>query len=604
MTAKMEPTTSPLPFAERAVPNPFGHLVGQPLDDHQVDIAEINSEAFEACRRLTQDVADGSFSAALTVFGDAGTGKTHLVGRVRRWMEPQSKNFFVFARMETSPAGIWRHLRRCMAISLLRADSAGIRTLDRLLQSRKSDLDAFADRDLSIVIEHLLEGRHIRDSAAWLRGEGLPDEVLNSLGLALPGPEDNPEVISRHVAMAICELIRPGVVVLCMDQIEAVMNSPDDREGPHAVGRIISGLIEETRNVSVICCLQSGLLLRMEQILDNAAKSKMLGRRAPIQPLSWDQAQRLITARLDAVQGLASERAAHGGCWPLAESQIREIFKDNAAPARKIIARCKDLFDLWRSGKETPLEPLDRALQSMLDERFSAKEPAETEAILRNAMSLLVRAAGLKSSVPGERSPLDFSIDSGRVSVAICNQANARSLASHARKISDAWKPAASQTLLLLRDARLPISPNAKATQQRIANIQAQGGRLVSISEEAVEALAALRRLLSDAESGDLAHHGEPVTPGAVERWIAGHVPAALEPLLAEFGAAPADRITPALAALLAQRKMVTLEDAARSLEVSPGEVEEFARRDPRQFGILGGRTPALFQPVTAPEAG
>ncbi len=604
----MEPITSPLLFAERSFPNPFGHLVGQPMDDHQVDIPEINAEAFEACRRLVEDVASGGYSAGLTVFGDAGTGKTHLIGRVRRWLEPQARRLFIFARMETSPAGIWRHLRRSMALALTRVGSDGIRVLDRLLGHRRSELDLFADRDLSIVLEHLLEGRQVRDSAAWLRGEGLPDEVLNSLRLSTPGPEDDPEVSSRHFVMAICELIRPGAIVLCLDQIEAIMSSPDDRDGPHAVGRVVSALVEETRNTGVICCLQSGLLMRMEQILDNAAHMKMLGRRAPIYPLSWDQAKRLIDARLDTVPQLAAERAQHGGCWPLAESQIREVFTDNAAPARKIITRCKDLFDLWQSGQATAIEPLDAALQEMLEERFRTKDPAETEAILRNGMPLLARAAGLKSSVPGNRSPLDFTLDQGRIAIAICNQANMRSLANQLKKISDAWKPDAQQKLLMLRDARLPISRNAKVTHQRIAGILAQGGRLVTISQEATEALAALRRLLSDAESGDLAHHGEAVTPGAVEQWIAGHLPPALDPLASEFGGAlpdpvaPADRITPALAALLAERKMVTLEDAARSLEVPPGEVEECARRDPRQFGLLGGSIPALFQPSTGAE--
>jgi hypothetical protein len=85
-----------------------------------------------------------------------------------------------------------------------------------------------------------------------------------------------------------------------------------------------------------------------------------------------------------------------------------------------------------------------------------------------------------------------------------------------------------------------------------------------------------------------------------VERWIAGHVPAALDPLLSQFDAVETDGITSALAALLAERKMVTLEDAARSLEVATGEVEKCARRDPRQFGILGGSIPALFQPAAA----
>src|SRR5271165_5433263 len=147
----MEPTMSPLPFAERAFPNPFGRLFGQPLDDHPVDVAEINSEAFEACQRLVQDVSAGGYSAALTVFGDVGTGKTHLIGRIRRWLESQPENLFVFVRMETSPAGIWRHLRRRMALSLLHTNAGGVRALDRLLEHRRGNVETLADRDLSIV---------------------------------------------------------------------------------------------------------------------------------------------------------------------------------------------------------------------------------------------------------------------------------------------------------------------------------------------------------------------------------------------------------------------------------------------------------------------
>jgi hypothetical protein len=573
------------------------------MEDHQVDIAEINAEAFEACRRLVEDVAGGGFSAALTVFGDTGTGKTHLIGRVRRWLDPQPGRLFVFVRMETSPAGIWRHLRRCLALALLRAGVDGVRTMDRLLAVRRSGLEMLAHRDLSIVLENLLAGRHVRDSAAWLRGEGLPDEVLHSLGLSAPGPDDDPEATSRHVVKAICELIRPGVVVFCMDQIEAVMSSPGDREGPHAFGRAVSCLVDETGNAAVISCEQSSFVNLMEQILDEAAKSRVLGRRATIRPLSWDQARLLIGARLDTVPGLAGMRAAHGGCWPLQESQVRDVFVDNAAPARKIIARCKDLFDRLQSGPEPAKEHLEAALQRMFEERFTTKEPVETEAVLRNGIPLLARSARLACSVPGK--PLDFTIDGGRVAIAICNEANNRSLANHLKKISEAWKPAANQSLLLLRDARTPpIPPTAKACHLHIASLRERAGRLTTVSQEAVAALAALRRLLSDAESGDLAHDGEPVSSGAVEQWIASHRPAALDGLVSAIGAPGDDSDpTPRLAALLAERKMVTLEEAARILEVAPGEIEECAHRDPGQFGFLGGSVPALFQPVTISEA-
>jgi hypothetical protein len=600
----MEPTTLPLPFADRTFPNPFGPMVGQPLDDGQVDIADINSEAFEACQQLVRDVALGGFSAALTVFGDAGTGKTHLVGRVRRWLERQPENLFVFVRMETSPAGIWRHLRRNLAIAMLHENADGVRAIDFLLKDRWNNLELLANRDLSVVLEHLLEGKHLRDSAAWLRGEGLPDEVLSSLRLSAPGPDDEPEVTSRHIVMAICELIRPCVAVFCMDQIEAVMSSPGDRDGPHAFGRVVSCLVDEARNAAVICCEQSSFVNLMEQILDNAARARVLGRRAAIHPLSWEQAQRLIAARLDTVPDVAVERRAHSGSWPLAAEQIRKIFKDNAAPARTILTRCKDLFDLW-SGKESEkVEPLDTALQTMLDERFTKKDPAETEEILRNGLPLLTRSSGLKHSVTGNRSPIDFTIGDGQVAIAICNEANTRSLANHLRKISEARKQAQNSPLLMLRDARLPIPRTAKACNQRIASLQEQGGRVVTVSQEAVEALAALRRLLADAESGDLTHHGEPVGAGTVERWIAGHLPAALDRLVSEFGTPSPGKsdLAPRLAALLAEKKMIKLEDAARSLEVTPGEVEECSRSDPRQFGFLGGSMPALFQPVTAAE--
>jgi hypothetical protein len=590
---------SPSDSAERAFPNPFGRLAGQPLEDHQVDIADIHADAFQACQRLVRDVAEGGFSAALTVFGDTGTGKTHLIGRIRRWLEPQPDRLFVFVRMETSPAGIWRHLRRCLALSLQRVDARAGRALDRLFAGRKDELQGVPNRDLAIVLEHLLEGRHIRDSAAWLRGEGLPEEALQAVGLSSPSPDEDPEVTSRHIVMAICELISPGVVVFCMDQIEAVMSSPGDRDGPHAFGRMVSCLVDESRNAGVICCQQSSFVNTMEQILDGAARSRLFGRRAGIGELSWEQAQRLIRARLDTAPQLAARRAGQSACWPLPEATIREVFRDEFAPARRIISRCKDLFDQWQSGRPTVIEPLDTALEKLLEERFTPHDPGETESILRNGMPLLARSVGMTCTAPGNRSPLDFVIE-GRTAVAICNQAHATSLASHVKKISAAWQPAPGRPLLLLRDARLPVSPNAKATHQRIASIQQQGGRLVPVSPEAVNALAALRRLLSDAESGDLAHHGDVVTPGAVEQWIAGHLPPALDSLVAEFGPAPPkpSDLPPRLAALLAERKMVSLEDAARTLAVQPGEVEDCARRDPRQFGILAGSNTVLFQPA------
>jgi hypothetical protein len=357
------------------------------------------------------------------------------------------------------------------------------------------------------------------------------------------------------------------------------------------------------RNVCIICCVQSGLIQTLETVLDVATRDRMLGHRQGIDLLDSGKANRLIGARLDSVPALAELRRGHRDpLWPLSEAAVRQVLLDGQAPARKVISRCKDLFDLWRTGETEPEAPLDQALQSMFEERIARVEPEDAEAAFRNGLPVMFGALKAPSTPPAKGSPFDFALHNGRQMIAVCNQTNGKSLASRLQKIDNArgsgMPSATGQRLLLLRDARLPIGPSAKVTRQRLKSIEEDGGRFVPVSQEAVEALAALRRLLADAQSGDLAHRGDSIPVGAVEQWIAGNLPAALEPLIAEVGAP--DLLSPKLADLLAQLKIVSLEDAARELEARPEEVESCARRDPRLFGMLGGATPALFQPVEA----
>src|SRR5579862_2765628 len=138
--AAMARSMSQSPFVEkRLLPNPFGDLVGHPLDD-SVDVAEINRKAFTSCQRLVEDVAGARVGAALTLYGEAGTGKTHLLGRVRKWLGGVTGSLFVLAPMDTSARMLWRHLRRCLAEALLRSNGKGGRALDDLLSGRQDRL--------------------------------------------------------------------------------------------------------------------------------------------------------------------------------------------------------------------------------------------------------------------------------------------------------------------------------------------------------------------------------------------------------------------------------------------------------------------------------
>jgi hypothetical protein len=344
----------------------------------------------------------------------------------------------------------------------------------------------------------------------------------------------------------------------------------------------------------------------LEQVLDKPTRQRMLGRSDYIRPLDWAEAQHLIEARLDSVPAVAELRHGKGDAlWPLSVEAVRSVLVDNAAPARQIISHCNDLFDQWRTGEAPTAEPLDAALQGMLEERVVPIEPPDAEAAFRDGLPLLVRSLGVQCEVLASPSPFDFSWNQGRGTIALCNQENSTSLANRLKKISEALNTSGTSRLLLLRDARMPVSATAKVTRQRIKSIEEQGGRFIPVSQEAVASLAALRRLLADAESGDLAHNGEAVPPNSVVQWMAGHLPSALDSLITQLGIEVAQPesgalsiLSSKLAALLAERKIVSLEDAARELQAGHEELESCAQVDPRLFGVLGGPIPMLFQPV------
>ena len=82
----------------------------------------------------------GSWSVLL--YGAAGCGKTHLLSRLRRWLNSELDTvpskpaaLFVAVRMETGRGMIWRHLRRRFAEELSQTRADGITHLDAMLQS-------------------------------------------------------------------------------------------------------------------------------------------------------------------------------------------------------------------------------------------------------------------------------------------------------------------------------------------------------------------------------------------------------------------------------------------------------------------------------------
>ena len=199
----MSPSVAVGSESPRRAPNPFlSSVSASPLDQNPTDVPEINSSAFQKCLELMDEVREQHFTQTLILMGEPGSGKTHLLSRLRATLEKESaagrESLFIPIRMVTNARMLWRYLRRHLAVALLRQ-----RSFSRVIK-RSVDEIAEQDRNLGIILGNLLDGTNYADSAAWLRGDELPEDVLKSLRLSPTGDELEVEDASRRLLTMLC----------------------------------------------------------------------------------------------------------------------------------------------------------------------------------------------------------------------------------------------------------------------------------------------------------------------------------------------------------------------------------------------------------------
>src|SRR5271165_616501 len=136
--------------------NPFRDtIVSDPWRPSSTDVPEIHAKVFQTCCLALETVRSEGSSSSVLIHGEPGSGKTHLLARLRlhckgieaRVVDPiQPETVFVAVRLQTGPQRLWRHLRRSFVEDLLREVDGGTPQLERLLLRRLGEIGQ-ADAD-------------------------------------------------------------------------------------------------------------------------------------------------------------------------------------------------------------------------------------------------------------------------------------------------------------------------------------------------------------------------------------------------------------------------------------------------------------------------
>ena len=440
--------------------------------------------------------------------------------------------------------------------------------LDELLERVADSL--YLDRNTTIAFKHLAFGRHRRDLRAWLGGDSLPEDALARLDLSQDeGTDEDREHEARRVVLMLCRLAGNALpILLSLDQVEALQATAGDRDGLFAFGQLASTLHDESSNVLIVSCVQSSFATELKDKSRGADYDRMtsLGARS-LATLTRLQAGKLIAARLALAGAACVPPASADPLWPLEPADFQRLAAVDELTPRRLLATCADRFETWLRSRQpartppseeestgrddgstghevgstgrderTSIDPveifLDDEWKTLVEQSLSASRPERTEEIVRHGLPQLVRLlAPHWNSVRDEQLPdvpLIFEGPSGRTGVGICTQANMNSVAALLKRLKTQFDSDRLQRLIILRDGRVPLSKTAKVASQALSQLVEQGAVIAERSSEVFAALDALRSLLSESKSGDLAHDGQTVPPQTVEEWLKRHLPDSL----------------------------------------------------------------------------
>ena len=314
------------------------------------------------------------------------------------------------------------------------------KTLDELFDRLSKELPL--SRDLCTVLGHLMVGRHLRDARAWLLGDPLPESALSTLDLASSPDDDDLEDQAQRVVLDLCRLAGPKIpVVLCFDQIEALLVDPTDQTPFAVLGQVIMKLFNETSNLLLISCVQSTFVpyLKLDQpeSVSTPAAARMAVRQTSLNPLRWDDAMRLIRARLSADSGLASLRESRAETlWPLDEGELKRVVGARGCTPRRILSICAEMFDAAADNRVdirlAVEEFLARTWQERLEESSRSDTSGQVDNILTHGIPLLVHSSAQSWKLQGDRPSRDIDLmlegPDGRLGISLSNHRDLRSL--------------------------------------------------------------------------------------------------------------------------------------------------------------------------------
>jgi len=635
--------TADLLASARGVRNPFLlDRVDSAWDGAFTDVDSINQAAFAQCIKTIDTVRATRQSRGLLLTGEPGSGKSHLLRRLRHAVGAAGKDCFVYVPPVAMSTRLYCELLQRVVGDIIRQSHEGAATqlesmVVRALLRDGSPLTPMQiwsdmrrrwppgptlfgrlenhfeqltlriqlDPDIALVLRHYLSEHRRIDAYRWLTGMSVSEAVLERLGVPRTLEED---ADARSALFAISTLTGDtSVLVLAFDQLEGMQLGPDDLDGVRGFGNAVADLLINCRNIAAVSCVQQYFRTDLDRALPRAHMQRIAQDLGRIDLLRQRDAEALTAARVAANGELTAARLAlhETPLWPITAEGLKSAlapYVGGGMTARAVLNAARGLYDRWQGGGdgERARAPVAEGLAEQFEaqQAAAAEQPADESTLADGLLKLLdlERPGRVRRS---QFRGIDLEIDqpAGPTGIAVCQTQNMARFAARLKQIGEALGRGVIQRAVIVRDERLSISVGAKVTRSRLRALEDQGQTMLRPGAAAYAAVAAARQLLADAASGDLSVDGDPVSVEEARKWLLGARPAAAFGVIDKLDAAPSDatdELLEKLRATLDGTWLLSLQEASHKAGVDPATTARHLVGQ-RMVGLISGPPDVVF---------
>jgi Cdc6-like AAA superfamily ATPase len=366
----------------RAV-NPFDPATFKPgnfwqeQQDPALTVDSIHQQAIAQIEVILDQVAKDHRTRTLMLYGDSGSGKSHLLGRLKQTLNP--KAFFTYIGPWPDSGFIWRHILRQTVDSLLYVPQ-GQQESQLLLWLHS--LDCFKERGLarwvlgerSIFIRNLratypvgiynakeffgalhdLTNQELYPLACdWLRGDDLDQEELKQLGVK--HAIDNEDAAQNILANFGRISAQTQPIVLCFDQLDNIPRLPDGAIDLQALFSVNSSIHSQSlKNFLVIISIITNTFKQNANRIQSADRAR-IDAEISLRPIALEQAEALWKSRLAPLHQQAAPQPAEP-IYPLNRQALEEKFPGGKTFPRNTLMLGRQMFQEYKASLVTDID--------------------------------------------------------------------------------------------------------------------------------------------------------------------------------------------------------------------------------------------------------